>query len=140
MFTAFPLLAIPALFYNLFALTAVVGGKAAQAGADLKATLFPVTMPGGRGWDVSSGDLFVLLGLIMLFFELLRATNTNKVAIINHSLSLILFIFCLVEFLLIPGFATSTFFLLTVMTLLDVLAGFIVTIVAARKDFEFTGS
>jgi hypothetical protein len=140
MFTAFPLLAIPALLYNLYALTAIVGNNAATAGANLKATLFPVTMPGGRGWDVSSGDLFILLGLVMLFFELLRATNTNKVAIINHSLSMILFIFCLVEFLLVPAFATSTFFLLTTMTLLDVLAGFIVTIVAARKDFEFSGN
>jgi hypothetical protein len=75
---------------------------------------------------------------VVLFFELVRATNTNKVAIINHSLSMILFIICLVEFLLVPGFATSTFFILTTMTLLDVLAGFIVTIVTARKDFDFS--
>ena len=139
MFTAFPLLAVPALLYNLFAMTEIMGGKSAQAGADLKGVLFPVNMPGSRVWDVSAGDLFMLLGLIMLFFELLRATNTNKVAIINHSLSMILFIFCLVEFLLVPAFATSTFFLLAVMTLLDVLAGFIVTIVSSRRDFEVNG-
>ena len=67
-----------------------------------------------------------------LFIELLKSTTSRKVAIINHSLSMILFIVCLVEFLLFPAFATSIFFLITLMVLLDVLAGFIVTIVVAR--------
>ena len=49
---------------------------------------------------------------------------------------MILFIVVLVEFLLIRGFATSTFFLIVVMILLDVLAGFIVTIISSRKDFD----
>lgn len=57
-------------------------------------------------------------------------------AIVNHALSMVLFIIVLVEFLLIRGFATSTFFLIVVMILLDVLAGFIVTIIASRKDFD----
>jgi hypothetical protein len=35
--------------------------------------------------------------------------------------------------------ATSTFFLLTLMVLLDVLAGFIVTIVSARRDVDLGG-
>ena len=49
---------------------------------------------------------------------------------------MVLFIVVLVEFLLIRGFATSTFFLIVVMILLDVLAGFIVTIISSRKDFD----
>ena len=53
---------------------------------------------------------------------------------------MILFIAVLVEFLLLPGFATSTFFLIVIMILLDVLAGFIVTIIASRKDFDFGGA
>ncbi len=57
-------------------------------------------------------------------------------AIINHSLSMILFVGCLVEFLLLKGFSTSVFFLITMMVLLDVLAGFIVTIVSARRDID----
>jgi hypothetical protein len=36
--------------------------------------------------------------------------------------------------LLLRSFATSTFFFLTMMVLLDVVAGFIVTAIAARKD------
>jgi hypothetical protein len=49
---------------------------------------------------------------------------------------MILFIAVLIEFLLLPGFATSTFFLIVTMVLLDVLAGFIVTIIASRKDLD----
>jgi hypothetical protein len=49
---------------------------------------------------------------------------------------MLVFIVCLVEFLLLPNFQTSTFFILTVMSLLDVLAGVVVTIVSARRDFS----
>jgi hypothetical protein len=52
---------------------------------------------------------------------------------------MILFIFCLVEFLLARAFSTSAFFLLTAMVLLDVLAGFIVTIAASRRVFDVGG-
>ena len=48
---------------------------------------------------------------------------------------MIVFIVCLMLFLLNPNFATSVFFILTVMALLDVLAGVVVTIVSARRDF-----
>jgi hypothetical protein len=142
MFTALPLLVFPVVFYNLFAVTQILGGpeRALAVNQILTSQFISVPMPaGGSHWTVSWGDLFIFFGLLVLFFELVRATNTNKVAIINHSLSMILFIICLVEFLLVPGFATSTFALITTMTLLDVLAGFIVTIVTARKDFDFAG-
>jgi hypothetical protein len=45
----------------------------------------------------------------------------------------------MVEFLLHPAFATSAFFLIMIMSLLDVLAGVVVTIVSARRDVEFAG-
>ena len=38
-----------------------------------------------------------------------------------------------------PAFATTPFFLILVMTLLDVLAGVVVTIISARRDVEFAG-
>jgi hypothetical protein len=76
----------------------------------------------------------------VLFVELLKSTNSRGAAIINHALSMLLFIVCLMEFLLAPAFATSTFFLITLMVLLDVLAGFIVTIVTARRDMDLSGT
>ena len=65
----------------------------------------------------------------------MKSTSTGTSSILNHAVSMILFIVCLVEFLLMPNFATSTFFIIMSMTLLDVLAGVIVTIVSARRDF-----
>jgi len=136
MFAAFPLLALPVLVYNLVALTLQGGFSSQMASGKFTEPLFTVAMTSGSPWPVSLSDLLLAGALVVLFIELLKSTTSRKIAIINHSLSMILFIVCLVEFLLAPAFATSTFFLLTVMVLLDVLAGFIVTIVAARRDID----
>lgn len=136
MFAAFPLLALPVLIYNLVALTLQGGFSSQVASGKFTEPLFTVAMTSGSPWPVSLSDLLLAGALVVLFIELLKSTTSRKIAIINHSLSMILFIVCLVEFLLAPAFATSTFFLLTVMVLLDVLAGFIVTIVAARRDID----
>jgi hypothetical protein len=137
MLIAIPLLLIPVILYNivvLFGDSSNVG--MAQADALLRDPLFSIPMTSGAQWNIGSGDLILFLGLILLFFELIKSTSSQKVAIVNHALSMILFIVVLVEFLLIRGFATSTFFLIVVMILLDVLAGFIVTIISSRKDFD----
>lgn len=140
MLIAFPLLLIPVALYNIFALFQMAGGVNSLAADErLRHTLFSIPMASGGSWQVGAGDVLVLLSLILLFFELLKSTSSQKVAIVNHSLSMILFIVCLVQFLLLKSFATSTFFLISVMVLLDVLAGFIVTIITARKDFDFAG-
>ena len=140
MFAAFPLLLLPVLVYNLIAITLTGGLKAATAQAHMGEQLFTIRMASGTIWPVSLGDLLLAVSLVVLFIELLKSTTSRNVAIVNHSLSLLLFILCLVEFLLFPAFATSTFFLITVMVVLDVLAGFIVTIVAARRDVDFVGA
>ena len=137
MFAAFPLLALPVLVYNLIVLTVAGGFGSDSAHYRLSEQLFTIHMTSRAEWVVSLGDLLLAGALVVLFVELLKSTTSRKIAIINHSLSLILFIICLIEFLLAPAFATSTFFLITVMVLLDVLAGFIVTIVAARRDVDF---
>ena len=133
MFAAVPLLAIPVIIYNLIAFTQ----DSAAAQAALTNPLFSIRMPTQTSWAISLGDLLLAAALVVLFVELLKSTTSGKTAIINHSLSMILFIICLVQFLLLPAFATSTFFLITLMVVLDVLAGFIVTIVSARRDIDF---
>lgn len=140
MLIALPLLLIPVVLYNIVILFGATGGGMAEADAILRDPLFSIPMTSGANWSVGVGDLILFLSLILLFFELLKSTSSQKVAIVNHALSLIVFVVCLVEFLLIRGFATSTFFLIVSMVMLDVLAGFIVTIIAARKDLDFGGS
>ena len=140
MLIAIPLLLIPVILYNIVVLFGASGNVGmAQADAILRDPLFSIPMASGAQWNVGSGDLILFLGLILLFFELIKSTSSQKVAIVNHALSMVLFIVVLVEFLLIRGFATSTFFLIVVMILLDVLAGFIVTIISSRKDFDLAG-
>jgi len=141
MLIALPLLVIPVVLYNLVVLTELMGGGGlVAADATLREAMFSIPMASGSSWNVGVGDLILFLSLILLFFELLKSTSSRKVAIVNHALSMIIFVVCLVEFLLIKGFATSTFFLIVTMVMLDVLAGFIVTIISARKDLDFGGA
>lgn len=140
MFAAFPLLAVPVLLYNLLVLGLQGGFHSDQATGRMNQTVFSIHMTSNGVWSISLGDVLLATALVVLFVELLKSTTSRRVAIINHSLSMILFILCLVEFLLFQGFATSAFFLITLMVLLDVLAGFIVTIVAARRDIDLVGN
>lgn len=137
MLAAIPLLALPVLAYNLIVLAALPRGFGSDD-ADLRMAepLFTVPMASGGMWPVNLGDLLLAASLVVLFIELLKSANSRRTAIVNHALSMLVFVVCLVEFLLAPAFATSTFFLITLMVLLDVLAGFIVTIVSARRDLD----
>ncbi len=140
MFAALPLLALPVLVYNILALTLKGGFAAAYAKDQLSAQVFAIPMTSGVVWPVSLSDLILAGALVVLFVEMLKSTSSQKVAIVSHSLSMVLFVICLVEFLMAPAFGTSTFFLLMLMVLLDVLAGFIVTIASARRDVDFHSS
>ncbi len=134
MFAALPLLALPVIGYNLLIYALLPGNRHASADARMLEPLLRVPMASGGQWSVTLGDLVVFVSLLILFVELLKSTGSRHIAIINHSLSMLLFIACLVEFLLFRAFATSAFFLVTMMVLLDVLAGFVITIVAARRE------
>src|SRR5581483_11169425 len=100
MFAALPLLALPVLLYNIVVLTFSGGFRSQEAAAKLSTPLMTINVASRAGWAVSLGDLLLAGALIVLFIELLKSTSSRQVAIINHSLSMILFVACLVEFLL----------------------------------------
>jgi hypothetical protein len=102
--------------------------------------LFSISMVSDASWTLTLGDLVILITLILLFIELIKATRTGGSSIVDHALSTILFVFCLVEFILVPEAATSIFFFIMMVTLIDVVAGFSITIRAARRDFGFGGA
>ena len=136
-FGIFPLLAIPIVIYNLMALTAGGGIDANGVSSIAMQLSDPVRgTPVFGAWRVTGGDILIILSMVFFFVEILKSTSTGSSTIANHAVSMLVFIVCLVEFLLAPAFATSVFFLLTLMVLLDVLAGFIVTIIAARRDID----
>ena len=150
-FGIFPLLVIPVALYNLLALG--FGGAVETVNAQgelVRATSAPILnllngpfmhlpMISGVDWMLTKGDAILLLAIVFLFLEILKSTSTGTSTIINHAISMMLFIVCLIQFLLLPNFATSTFFILMSMALLDVLAGVVVTIVSARRDFGVAG-
>lgn len=136
-FNVFPLILIPVIIYNLNAFVGSALESAQAVRERLLEKVFAVPMASNVQWIVTWGDVLLLLSLVLLFIELLKSTSTGASAIFNHALSMLVFIVCLVEFLLHPAFATTVFFLIMVMSLLDVLAGVIVTIVSARRDVDF---
>lgn len=134
-FSVFPLMIVPVVIYNILALGGATFATVEIMRDQLDTDRFAVAMTSGATWYITPGHALVAGSLLMLFFELLKSTGIGRAAVMNHAFSLILFILCLVEFLLFPAFATSVFFLIMVMCLLDVMAGFMVTIAAARRDF-----
>ena len=146
LFSVFPLLVIPVAIYNIMAFstggapvpidpTGQTAGVIAPLADQLMQPLLTINMISDVQWRLTNGDMLILLALAFLFLEILKSTSTGTATIMNHAVSMILFIICLIQFLLLQNFATSTFFILTIMTLLDVLAGVVVTIVSARRDF-----
>ena len=131
---------VPVVIYNILALGGATLSTVTSMRERLDADVFEVTMTSGVIWHITPGHALIGASLLMLFFELIKSTGIGRAAVMNHAFSLILFIVCLVEFLLMPAFATSVFFLVMVMTLLDVMAGFMVTIAAARRDFAVADS
>jgi hypothetical protein len=121
-----PLMIVPVIIYNLFALTLPGGLKSRVAHASLTQPLLRLTTTGGGAWPISPGDLLLAVALVVLFLELVKSTASRRLAMINHGLSTLLFAVCLAEMLLAAACATSTFFLIALMVLLDVLAGFMV--------------
>ena len=125
MLASIPLLILVVAAYNVIAFF--------TAGT-LDDNILDMTMPSGATWQLSTGELLVVCGLFLLFFEIFKATRTSNASIVDHILSTGLFVVCVVELLVVPQAATSIFFIITIMTLLDVIAGFTITISTARRD------
>ena len=134
-FTVFPLMIVPVVIYNVLALGGATLSTVEAMRLRLDTDFLSVPMASGAVWHITPGHALIGGALLMLFFKLIKSTGIGRAAVMNHGFSLVLFIICLVEFLLLPAFATSVFFLVMVMALLDVMAGFMVTIAAARRDF-----
>ena len=136
MLRSFPLLIVAVVLYNLLA---ALHGFNAEGTNALLATSMPIKMFSGQIWNLSVGDAVMLFALGLLFVEVLKATRTTAVEVINHALSMLVFIVALVEFITLKPFATTPFFFITVMALFDIVAGFTISIVAAKRDLGVAG-
>ena len=134
----FPLLAIPVLIYNFLVLTSI-SGPSDQVASWLAAPVFTIHAFSGDAWAVSGGDILVIVAVLLLFVEIVKSTRTDSMSLLNHGLAALVFVVFLVEFLTLRGFTTSVFFVMLLMQLVDVVAGYTVTAVAAKRDFGSPG-
>ena len=134
---AIPLILFVFILYNVLVL--VGGGDAAQTDDLLRQPLIKIPMLNDHQWIFSWGDLIVLLLFVTLFAELLKATYTSGTSLLDHGLSMLVFVACLVEFLLVRKAQTSIFFFITIATLIDVIAGYTIGIRVARRDLAIGG-
>ena len=110
--------------------------RGAGGGLMLDADAYTVPLASGAAMTLRAGDFFTLAGLLALFVEMLKAARAGRGTILDHMLSTAVFVGALLCFLLLGIAGTSTFFVLTVMTLVDVVAGFSVSIFSTRRDFS----
>jgi hypothetical protein len=126
--TSLPLLALVVAAYAALALVAP---------SWLETVLFSLSLLSGATLWFRGDDLLLVISLVLLGIEISRATSSSSAAILNHVLSLVVFIVALIGFIVMPQLGNTTFFLILLMTLIDVIAGFTVTITAARRNVSY---
>ena len=60
--------------------------------------------------DIHVGRSHPSVDAAVLFVESVKATYTSSISLVDHGLSMLVFITCLVEFLVVSAAATSVFF------------------------------
>ncbi|MBF0383130.1 MAG: hypothetical protein HQL69_19080 [Magnetococcales bacterium] len=105
----------------------------------LDSIIWTVHLSSGADWSFSFNDMLLSLAVILLYIEILKSTRSGMSTVIDHMFSLALFIICLLEFLFVPQVGTSTFFVIILIVLLDVVAGFTITISTSTRDINVNG-
>jgi len=132
-FTYFPLLCLALVGYNIAIFT---GHSFTAANTD---SLLQVKLISGAIWNLGWHDAFLIGGLCLLFVELMKSTRAGVTITLEHVLSMFVFICFLIEFLVVPAAGTDTFLILGIMSLIDVMAGYAISIAVARKEMNITG-
>ncbi|HEY5965937.1 MAG TPA: hypothetical protein VIU42_18135 [Xanthobacteraceae bacterium] len=124
----FPLLVIPFAIYNMIAFLMPDLNWTTSVGS--------IHLMSGQTWTVTPEEILLAFSILLLGVEVIKAARTGLRGLMDHILSLILFVVMLVEFLLVARAGTSTFFLLMTISFVDVLAGFIITARTAQRDIQ----
>src|SRR5438477_7864558 len=111
----FPLLLIPLAIYNIIAFL--------MPDVRFGEPLFKLALMSGTEWPVTLSDVLVALGILLLLLEVVKGARPGAKYLTDHLLSLIVFGAAAAEFVLWPKFGTSTYFLMTALSLVDFLSG-----------------
>jgi hypothetical protein len=120
----FPLLIVPFAIYNMivFLLPGIAWSQEVAT----------IHLKSGADWTITVGELLVAVAILALWFETLKWTRLTNRSIVDHLLSILLFGGMTAEFVMVTQAASGTFFLLLVVSFVDVLGG--LTIRIARRD------
>jgi len=124
-----PMMAVLFIIYNVLALIGFAGSL--DGGA-----LFTISMMSGAKVPFTGGALLVTIGLILLYIEIFKSTRATQEQMLEQTFSMGLFVVFLVEFLLVQAAGTTTFLMLMIIQLLDVMAGFTVTVASKRAGLD----
>jgi len=124
----FPLLLVPFAVYNMIAFL--------TPGVSWASPVATVHMMSGQDWILTWQDVLLAFSMFLLWVEVIKSARIGPRGVTEHMLATALFIAMLAEFLLVPRAATSTFFLLTTIALVDVLAGFVMGARRAQRRIE----
>ena len=127
----FPLLLIPFAIYNMIAFL--------MAGVSWTSPVTTVHMMSGQDWVLTWEDVLLALSILLLWIEIIKSTRLGMRSVMDHILAMVLFIAMLVEFLLVQQAGNSTFFLLMMIALVDVLGGFVIGMRSGRRQIEIEG-
>lgn len=127
---AFPLIVLVLIAYN---------GMVFTDPDWLWAEAMRVSMMSGASLSLQWADMLIMSALFLLFVEVLKAARVGSLTIIDHIMSTGVFIVALVEFLLVQEAGTAPFFTILGISLIDVIAGYSISIRSARRDVAFTG-
>jgi len=111
----FPLLLIPLAIYNIIVFL--------MPGVSFADPVLKLTLMSDVDWPVNLSDMLLALSVLMLMFEVIKGARPGAKYLTDHLLSLVVFGAAAAEFLLWPKFGTSTYFLLTLLALVDFLSG-----------------
>jgi hypothetical protein len=111
----FPLLLIPLAVFNIIVFL--------MPGVSMTEPLFRVPLMSATEWPVTLSDMLLALGMLLLLLEVIKGARPGAKYVMDHLLSLVVFGAAAAEFVLWPKFGNSTFFLLTLLALVDFLSG-----------------
>src|SRR4051812_44405813 len=111
----FPLLLIPLAVYNIIAFL--------MRDVSFATPLFTIPLMSGTSWPVTLSDVLIALGILLLLCEVIKGARPGAKYLTDHLLSLLVFCGAAAEFVLLPQFGNSTFFLLTLLAAADFLSG-----------------
>jgi hypothetical protein len=111
----FPLLLIPLAIYNIIVLL--------MPGVSLAEPLVKLTLMSGDEWPVTLSDMLLALAIVLLLLEVIKGAQPGAKYLTDHLLSFIVSGGAIAEFVLWPHFGTSTYFLLTMLALVDFFSG-----------------